>query len=137
MTQKVLTYKDENYNVDITVRQATVADGIHRSVLVAQMYTLPAVTDTKLASESRITRLLLLHTYPACLSVSTFKHRKSVKKLEEDMSTDAFLALPDVMVFQWEQIVFELNPHWDIQRAAKESVEETKGEALEPNDEKN
>jgi hypothetical protein len=133
-TQKVL-YKDEEYDLELTVRQATVADGMERSVRLAQLHGSRATKaqDTAKLQENlkdRMHYLLLLQMYPACMAVTDIVSRGSIKVTAE-MSPEEFMQLPDKLVVDWERVVFALNEHW-VMRRSEESDE--KGEGKEPSD---
>lgn len=132
MATKAITYKDDLYDVTLTVKCATVLDGMTRSVLIAQMFSKAANEDLT-AEKARLRRVLLLHTYPACVAATDFENRTAKRKLTAELSPEEFLQLPDGLVFEWEKVVFELNPHWDI---GKVPDKKTEGEAKEPSDDK-
>ena len=131
MPTKVITYKDELYNVTLTVRNATVLDGMTRSVLLAQMFAQP-LEETVSPELARFRRVLLLHTYPACLAATGFKNRKATRTITAEITPEEFFQLPETLVKEWETAVFEINSHWNPIRASDE--EETEGEAKEPSD---
>lgn len=132
MTTKVIQFKDDEYDVTLTVRSATVLDGMTRSVLIAQIFAQP-FDASKAEIKARLRRVLLIHTHPACIAVTDFENREAKKVLDATLTSEDFLGLPEVLVLEWENVVFELNPHWEAERSSKK---ETKGEAAEPNDKK-
>jgi len=132
MTTKVIQFKDDEYDVTLTVRSATVLDGMTRSVLIAQIFAQP-FDASKAEIKARLRRVLLIHTHPACIAVTDFENREAKKVLDATLTSEDFLGLPEVLVLEWEHVVFELNPHWEAERSSKK---ETKGEAAEPNDKK-
>jgi len=134
MITKEIVYKDDQYNVTLTVKQATVLDGMTRSVLIAQMFAQP-IDENITEEKARFRRVLLLHTYPACIAATDFKNGKAKKKLTAEIASEDFLRLPDSLVYEWEKAVFELNPHWEVGKKPTKK-EETKGEAAEPNGDK-
>jgi len=131
VNEETFEYKSDKLNVVFTVRQATVFDGMNRSVLLSQMYsTTPSGED--MSEVERLRRMLLIRTYPACLAVTSVINRGDDAILM-DMTPEEFLQLPDVLVMQWEEVVFRLNPHWVIRRrSSQENVPE--GEAKEPSE---
>lgn len=132
MTTKVIQFKDDDYDVTLTVRSATVLDGMMRSVLIAQTFAQPFDFD-KADEIARLRRILLLHAYPGCISVTNFENRDAKKVLDATLTHEDFFGLPELLVLEWEMLVFELNPHWESERTSKKK---TKGEASEPNDKK-
>jgi len=132
MTTRVIQFKDNDYDVTLTVRSATVLDGMTRSVLIAQMFAQP-FDASKADVTARLRRVLLLHTYPGCIAATSFENQEAKKLLDTTLTPEDFLGLPEALVLEWEKVVFELNPHWITERT---SEKETKGEANEPNDKK-
>jgi len=126
MKKVTVKYQDDEYNVVLTVRQATVADGMDRGSRMAVMYSQPFDHATATAAE-RMTRYMLFQTYPSCLAVTEFVST-GTKTLDANISPEEFLELPDSLVFVWDRAVFELNPHW----AKSDREEETRGEAQAP-----
>lgn len=133
MKEETIEYKNDKLNVVLTVRQATVMDGMNRSVLLAKMYGDTPDIDS-LSDVERLRRMLLVRTYPACLAVTSVINRGEDAILM-DMTPEQFLTLPDALVMQWEDAVFRLNPHWVIRRRTSQEDDE-EGEAKEPNEEK-
>ena len=133
MNTSIVKYKDSEYDVTFTVRQATVMDGLTRSVHLAEAYTEPQDDDTSMVK--RLQRIMIIHTLPACLAVTTVENSaEALKKLDLDALThEDFLQLPEEMVFHWERAVFKLNPHWEVQAPTSEE-EAAQGEKNEPGD---
>lgn len=131
MKEETIEYKDGALNIVLTVRQATVLDGMTRSVRVAQMYAKP-LEGEDVSDVERMQRLMLIQAYPACLTVTSVVNRGE-DAISMDMTPEEFLALPDILVIQWEEVVFRLNPHWVVKRRSQ--AEEDLGEVSEPNEE--
>jgi hypothetical protein len=130
MLEERIEYKDGQYDVVLTVRQATVLDGMERSAIVANMFAQnPHSAD--MTDIQRYRRVMLLQTYPACLAATNIESR-GMKELSTDLTPEEFLGLPEVLVKQWEDTVFRLNGHWLFRAVVKEDAT---GEAHEPNDE--
>ena len=128
MKKTVVTYKDDEYDVELTVRQATVMDGMDRSAKMALIHAQPFDAEGATAT-ARFRRYMLMQTYAACLSVTEIVNH-GTKKLKPDISPEDFLELPDSLVLVWDRAVFELNSHWVIR--VKEEDEKTLGEAPAP-----
>lgn len=129
-----IEYKDDKYDVVLTVRQATVIDGMNRSVLVSKMYALAPTRDG--ASEvEQFQRVVLIQTYPACLAATDIESSGEVE-LTTSITPEDFLLLPEVLFKQWEEAVFRLNEHWIFRRTSS-AEGDTEGEASEPNEESN
>ena len=68
-------------------------------------------------------RILRLYTYPDVIGAT----------LEADgipwpLGFDAFLELPDRLVVEWEEAVYELNPHW-LPKPAAQATEDAEKKA--------
>jgi len=130
----VVEYKDEEYDVTLTVRRASALDGIDRSIRVAQIYgprRKKGEPEEVRSTRDQLRRILLLQGYPACLAVTSIESRGK-KTLSVELLPEEFLQLPDELVFHWEIAVFDLNPHWVVKAPDDEDDEE--GEATEPDD---
>jgi len=64
-------------------------------------------------------RAIRIFTYPACLgslvkieNVVDSETGKPEKEVPAEPTLEELYDLPDAMVFQWEEMVYELNPHW-------------------------
>jgi len=128
MKKVVVTYKDDDYDVELTIRQATVMDGMDRSANMALIHAQPFDVG-KASNTDRFRRFMLMQTYSACLAVTEIVNH-GTKKLKKDISPDDFLELPDGLVVPWDNTVFELNPHWVMR--TKEDDEKSSGEVLAP-----
>lgn len=131
MLVEKIEYKNDEYDVKLSVRQATVLDGINRSALVSRMF-IEIPHDDEASEVERYRRVLLLQTYPACLTATDIESN-GTKELTSNITPEEFLTLPDALVKQWEDTVFRLNPHWVFRRPT--TAEDISGEASEPNEE--
>jgi hypothetical protein len=109
--------------------RAVECDGVH--VVVSQATTLSGMRRTRLQIEGRDAqeedvdrRLLRLYTYPDVIAATV-----EVEGLDWPLDFETFLGLPDALVAQWEQAVYDLNPHWLPRPAA---TPEEKKESLMP-----
>lgn len=157
MLKKVVEYRDDEFDVLITVRAARVKDGIRRTLIMNEQLstnlgeevarhveapkgeegeTLPLAP---LGAGTIGIRLLRMYTYPACVcSVDKIENLDPTKKeLSPDISIEDFLELPDALVMIWEQAAYEANPHWlprvkplpgkESEEAKKASLSNNKG----------
>lgn len=127
MKSVTVVYKDDNYDVGITVRQATVLDGMRRAILEIE-----AATESLNLVEERYAgylRFMTSEVYPSCMaSIEEIENGEDAKKkLSKDMSFSEFADLPDALFQQWQKVVYELNPHWVYRRP-----ETPEGEEKEP-----
>lgn len=143
MPTREIVYRDDQYNVTIYVKSATVLDGIQHSVytLEAQDYFFSWQHKNEGASvlERNYMYIMCVLTYPAVRAATDkiTNHReegKTYKQLRVPTSVDAFLKLPDTLVRLWSEAAFEVNPHWmiDLDQA---TGDDASGEAQEPSGE--
>ena len=124
-TSKVIEFSDEEYNVLIRVRRATVLDGIRRSLLILQArerFPRPNTSDIKIMSE----HILAAVTYPSCVAGTESIENlnpDSPKKLSPDLSLEEFASLPEPLASSWEITVYDLNPQWTPGGAPSEAGE--------------
>lgn len=132
MLKKVIEYRDDEFDVLITVRAARVKDGIRRTLIMNEQLgtnlgeevarrveapkgeegeTLPLAPP---GAGAIGIRLLRMYTYPACVcSIDKIENLDPAKKeLSPDISIEDFLELPDALVMIWEQAAYDANPHW-------------------------
>lgn len=97
---RTLTWTDENgAPVSVTVSAATVRQGVKRSRLRLEAHQ-AGDADPDVA-------ILRTFTYPDLTAATA-----SAAGLSWPLTFDDFLKLPDAWVAEWEQTVYELNPHW-------------------------
>ena len=146
MRKSLVKYQDDDYNVEIEVGQANIAMGLERSELWYDSRT------GELTERPLLTRVAILQTYPSCIAATLSV--KNLPKLDEEgsplldedgkeipypeqlsmdeLSLEAYLALPEALGAIWKDAVFDLNPHW-LPVMPEEEGEE--GEAEEPSKE--
>ena len=84
----------------ITVRRATVMDGLKRGAMVNQALENP--------QEDPLKQTAAVVLYPACTAVSEVE--KDGEPVQMDFET--FLQLPETLVDAWMEAVRAVNPHW-------------------------
>jgi len=131
MKSATISYKDDSYDVEITIRQATVLDGMKRAILEIEATAESLELDLVEEKHVGYLRFMISEVYPSCLaSVESIENGEDAKKkLSKDMSFDEFASLPDALFQQWQKVVYKLNPHWVYRR-----VETKEGEEQEPTD---
>jgi len=138
MEQKVVKYagnkKDLNgyYEVEITVQEATLRQGIERATLMSEQLTRLNATP----EAGFLERMTAAATYPACLAVTVEVVNTGTLELDpKKLPLDEFYDLPDTMVNHWEAAVYKLNPDWNPFPQKEEEEETEEGEVVEPNSE--
>lgn len=129
MQSEKVTYADDYYDVVISIRQATVLDGMRRSILEIEASEYPI--DTVEEKHAGYLWFMMSEAYPSCLAcVEEFENGEDAeKKLSKNMSFEVFANLPDALFQQWQKVAYNLNPHWRYQKP-----ETKKGEKQEPTD---
>lgn len=109
MRQEVVDYKDDTYDVLITVRAARVIDGIRRTCIMAEQIGEPVEA----------------YLYPTCIcSVDSIENRDPGKKqLSQYLTAEEFLELPEALVILWEEAAYRANPHWEPRLAPQTDKE--------------
>lgn len=88
----------------ITVRQATVLDGMRRGRLIGE-----GLNAEESDPERKIARVAL---YPAAMAALVTLISGSSPERGREMAFDDFCSLPEAVVEAWLAAVYELNPHW-------------------------
>jgi len=134
MRERTVVYKDDDYDVEIVVRQASVEDSFRRMSLHSREKA--RLTGREGEEFYLPLRWTALRTYPELVSCTAeIKNLDADKKqLSSDLSLDDFLQLPEALVFTWEGATYECNPHLMPQRVQEE---DKSGEAEGPGDNSN
>ena len=127
MQSEKVSYRDDDYDVVITIRQATVLDGMRRSIL--EIEATAESLDLVEEKHAGYLRFMVSEVYPSCMaSIESIENGEDAeKKLSKDMSFAEFAALPDALFQQWYKATYDLNPHWVYRKP-----ETKKGEEKEP-----
>lgn len=112
--EKKVTYEDKEVQVNITSHSATIIDGMRLDNL--RMHGL------KSEETDQLIRTAQTVLWPDCIACSIVNHYAKAEGKAEDgsiiwskeqvMTFQEFLTLPQQLVEQWCETVFELNPHW-------------------------
>ena len=132
MRSKTFKYKDDDYDVVFTVRQASIRDGLLRGASLSLGVTENPKKEGA-SGKDRLFRVLGVRSYADCLAVTDVESH-GTKALSLELTLNEFLELPEAMGDPWLDVVYELNPRWSPFTAAK--AEEPLGEVSEPNDKK-
>jgi len=137
-------FKDEQLDVTVEVRRATVLDGIRRAALTADVSKALGDDDSPLSqflkketgleiTASIAAYTLLRFTYPSCLAcvANVTNATDSEFKVETSLTPIDFLSLPELFIEAWEDQVYILNPHWDYRKLFTKAKVEA-GENLTP-----
>jgi hypothetical protein len=105
--QRELTYEGGGLNVKIVVGAATVLAGMKRALLQgrAQAYNDQQAGEEGLEATARV--LLARFLYPDLLAGLV-----SAEGLNPEMDVAEFMALPEAFTDAWQNLTYELNPHW-------------------------
>lgn len=102
MTKEVIF---EKYKV--TVRRATVRDGLERGSLISRAVEKP--------QEDEIAQTAAVVLYPSAVACSDFELVDASEKVDREgkyITLDYFLSLPEDFMNRWLEAVYALNPHW-------------------------
>jgi len=142
--ESVVEYRDDDYNIEITVVQASLERGFTRASLSqrmdAQLRARKIEEGAEIGNELQY-RFVAIRTYPEVMAATKQIKNvpdasgKSTSQLSLPMSFEDFIALPEALVMLWEQAVYAMNPHW-VPKRPKEEAEggeaEKQGEPKEP-----
>ncbi len=105
-----LTYEGNELTVRLVLGKATVLVGMKRALLQgranAYLDTLPKTNDVA-GLDAAARQLLVRLLYPDLLACVV-----SAEGVDADMDVETFLALPEQLTDAWQNLVYELNPHW-------------------------
>jgi len=126
MRERKIVYKDDDYDVEIVVRQATLEAGFSRYALQSRER---ARLKAKDADDSFMVQWAAIRTLPDCVSGTVEITNKGTKELSTEMDLEGFMLLPEALVVLWEHAIYECNPHW-----LPQPKDDEQGEASEPSD---
>ena len=142
MNTAKVAYADDNYDIVISLRQATVLDGMRRAILDVEarsealglaLATDEASTEVDAVPEkwAGYLNFMVTEAYPSCVAcIESIENADGAEKtLSKDITFAEFAGLPDALFQEWQKAAYKLNPHWVYQ-----SPETKKGEASEPAD---
>ena len=129
MRSEKVTYADDVYDVVLSIRQATVLDGMRRSILEIEATAESLELDLVEEKHAGYLRFMVSEVYPSCMaSIESIENGEDAeKKLSKDMSFSEFAGLPHALFDQWQEVSYKLNPHWRYVKP-----ETKKGEEKEP-----
>jgi len=154
MQTKVITYNDEEVSAELTVARANYRMGLIRSALIDSAreklfpQPKPAIPEGGQPEEEEPRYgedfWLRLYSYPAlCAGTVVGKlvfgqpdEEKGTTPNQVDLDPHKYLTweqyedLPERLITQWENAIFELNPHWLPARPAEEQKKAV-GESIE------
>jgi hypothetical protein len=101
MDQKIVAYDGNGITGRVVVSAANVLQGLKRTRLRNQHGPIDSTPEEVLIAQ--------IFTYPDLVAAA-----KSIEidGLDGEITFEQFAALPEALVLQWEQAVYELNPHW-------------------------
>lgn len=100
-----LNIKDDKYTLTVTVRKASVGDGLKRGHLIGRSFEKADSVDRAAAA---------LHANCICCSEGEIKNLKTpnVAWYVQDLPITEFLNMNEAMVELWLEKIFEFNPRW-------------------------
>ncbi len=119
MRTETIHYDDGETKAELTVKAATVLDGMRRT----RLRTEARAQQDKLDVD---TFLLRLFTFPDASSVTTGQINNRVITWEEPLTFAEVCGLPELLLIQVEDAVYRLNPHWLAKPKAEEAEENSK-----------
>jgi hypothetical protein len=110
MIHQVVEYHNDEWDVRLVVTQATVREGVTRTIRqqVARSEVGDTPPDPKLDPVGFGLYVLQVMTLPDLLAATIEQSGLPSWPL----SFEDFLTLPDSFNSEWEQAVYKLNPHW-------------------------
>ena len=99
MKTQTIEFNNGEIKARIIVSEATALQGMKRSRLAFEA---GAIDDPDL-------RILRGFYYPALMAAAK---QIEIEGVLNDVTFDDFAALPELLVKQWEEAAFALNPHW-------------------------
>lgn len=114
MRESKVEYSDDDYDVVITVRQASMKSSIKRQVLRGKQAALLEQREKEGEPAPFHYRYYALQTLPQLFgSTVEIVNAKGAKlKLPDEMGIDEFMELPEALVALWEEAALGVNPHW-------------------------
>jgi hypothetical protein len=98
----------------VTVRKAKVSDGVRRDTLIARAF--DQVPKDQAEDDPMRTIAIVMH--PSAAACSDFESSEPLPDGALDrfgaVTLDFFASLPDDLVRAWLDVVFDLNPHWNV-----------------------
>ena len=105
-----IEYKDLYYDVTITVKQGTFADGMKKAGLQGEALLAGAGAD--LGFGENLGLLIAYHVRPSCLAALVNVENRGELSVKPDPTIEEFMEYPDALITMWQEAVWELNPHW-------------------------
>jgi hypothetical protein len=131
MRERTVIYKDDSYDVEIVVRQATLRQSFVRTKMYSREKAQMKARDAEVQSDP-LMMWTAFRALPDCLgaTVEIRNLDKEKQQLSTELSFDEFLELPDALIIMWQEAAYECNPHW----VGKTEKEDESGEAEGPSD---
>lgn len=104
MPTRHVEYEDERVKADLEIRQATVRDGIKRT-----MFMRDAEDNETGDLELDVLRRLV---YPPLMAVTIGTLVVDGQEQEWPLDFETYTELPEALGIEWENAAFELNPHF-------------------------
>ncbi|NBD34401.1 MAG: hypothetical protein GVY30_00195 [Chloroflexi bacterium] len=127
--RKELSFSDDQINVDLVIVEATAMTAMKRAVYAgrAEAYVKalnttieedgPAAAGGLVAVQAKI--MLVRIFYPDLLASA-----QEITGLDPDMKVEEFLDLPQALTDAWQNLTYELNPHWNPFRGEEDETED-------------
>jgi len=141
MKKSVFTYTDDDYDLTITVKQATVLDGLERAALYAEIKDeeiIPFLSPRIAKNPGLVWWFKQLYADTVVLTVDIKSNDPKKSKVPKDLSFEELVKLPEVLLEGWHNTIISINPQLIPTPQPKpekgETVEEA-GEESEPSGE--
>ena len=115
MRKKTMDFDNGELRATIIVREARLVDGMERGKLIGQAFENRRQNEMEQTVQVVIWPNLVAGTHQANIELDG--------QTQEWPKFETLLELPETLVQQWLEAVFELNPHWQPQQDQPEGEE--------------
>ncbi|HNT74400.1 MAG TPA: hypothetical protein PKH77_05205 [Anaerolineae bacterium] len=109
-----LSYQDAELDVTLELGAATTLAGVKRAMFQGRALAyldegIPPAGEARAVSSLEVAarRIVVQYLYPDLLAAVV-----AAEGLDPEMSVADFLALPEALTDPWQNLVYDLNPHW-------------------------
>jgi len=112
-----LTYQDDQHDVVLVIEEATALSAMKRAIYQGRAQAHIEALEARVSEEGasfaggtvgiQAQNIVAGVLYPDCLAAVA-----EAQGLDPDMDVPTFLSLPQGLTDAWQNLVYELNPHW-------------------------